>query len=173
MRAALLDLAGRILRHLDESETLPSVAFGGERKGSWHVQRIARYVEAHYSAPITLAGLAQLAGLSPYYLTRIFARYTGRGVMTYLGDVRHREATALLRNSDLAVAEVARGVGYDDPYYFSRVFRGREGCAPCTTGGASAARADPAALPQPGLTQGQRNPGIPQGRPFRAGPAGR
>ena len=79
---------------------------------------------------MTLAGLAQLAGLSPYYLTRTFARYSGRGVMTYLGDVRHREAAALLRNSDLAVAEVARAVGYDDPYYFSRVFRTREGCAP-------------------------------------------
>jgi len=130
VRAALLDLAGRILRYLDESETLPSVAFGGERKGSWHVKRIARYVETHYSVPITLAGLAQLAGLSPYYLTRIFARYTGRGAMTYLGDVRHREAMARLRNTDLPVAAVARGVGYDDPYYFSRVFRAREGCAP-------------------------------------------
>ena len=52
--------------------------------------------------------MAQVAGLSPYYLTRLFGRYTGRGVMTYLGDVRHREAQALLRNTDLAVAEVAR-----------------------------------------------------------------
>jgi AraC-like DNA-binding protein len=130
IRTALLDLAARILRHLDETQTRPSPVFTGERKGSWHVQRVAQYIEAHYGAGVTLDRLAEIAGLSPYYLTRLFARYTGRGVMTFLGDVRHREALSLLRRSDLAVSEIGRTVGYDDPYYFSRVFRAREGCAP-------------------------------------------
>jgi AraC-like DNA-binding protein len=47
------------------------------------------------------------------------------------GEVHQLQPTrALLRDTDLAVAEVARNVGYDDPYYFSRVFKAREGCAP-------------------------------------------
>ena len=130
VRTALLDVAARILRHLDETRARPSPVFAGERTGSWHVQRVAQYIEAHYGAGVTLDRLAEIAGLSPYYLTRLFARYTGRGVMTFLGDIRHREALSLLRGSELAVSEVGRRVGYDDPYYFSRVFRAREGCAP-------------------------------------------
>jgi AraC-like DNA-binding protein/mannose-6-phosphate isomerase-like protein (cupin superfamily) len=130
VRTALLELAGLILRHMDEAEARPATPFTAERKGSWHVQRVAQYVEVNHGADVSLRGLAQFAGLSPYYLTRLFARYTGRGVMTFLGDVRHREALSLLRNTDLAVAEVARNVGYEDPYYFSRVFRAREGSAP-------------------------------------------
>ena len=94
------------------------------------MQRVAQHVELHHGADVSLRGPARFAGLSPYYLTRLFARYTGRGVMTFLGDVRHREALSLLRTTYLAVAEVARSVGYDAPYYFSRVFRAREGPAP-------------------------------------------
>jgi AraC-like DNA-binding protein len=130
VRTALLELAALMLRHLDEAAARPSAPFTAERKGVWHVQRVAQYVELHHGADVSLRGLARFAGLSPYYLTRLFARNTGRGVMTFLGDVRHREALSLLRNTDLAVAEVARSVGYDDPYYFSRVFRAREGSAP-------------------------------------------
>jgi AraC family transcriptional regulator, arabinose operon regulatory protein len=130
VRTALLGLAALMLRHLDEAAARPSAPFAAERKGVWHVQRVAQHVELNHGADVSLRGLAHFAGLSPYYLTRLFARYTGRGVMTFLGDVRHREALSLLRNTDLAVAEVARSVGYDDPYYFSRVFRAREGSAP-------------------------------------------
>jgi AraC-like DNA-binding protein len=130
VRTILLELAALILRHLDEAAAEASDTFAADRKGGVHVQRVAHYIEAHHGLDVTLQRLAQVAGLSPYYLTRLFGRYTGRGVMTYLGDVRHREAQALLRNTDLAVAEVARSVGYDDAYYFSRVFRSREGCAP-------------------------------------------
>lgn len=130
VRAICLELAAGLLRHLDEVAAGSPITFATERKSSWHVQRVAHYIEAYHGAGITLEQLAREAQLSPYYLTRLFRHYTGRGVMTYLADVRHREALALLRDTDLAVAEVARIIGYDDPYYFSRVFKAREGCAP-------------------------------------------
>ena len=130
VRAIFLELAAALLRYLDEIAAQSAVTFATERKSSWHVQRLAQYIDTHHGAGITLERLAQVAELSPYYLTRLFRYYTGRGVMAYLADVRHREALALLRDTDLAVADVARSVGYDDPYYFSRVFKAREGCAP-------------------------------------------
>jgi AraC-like DNA-binding protein len=130
--ALLLELAAALLRYLDETEAAAAarVVFATEQKSSWHVQRVAQYIETHHGPGITLERLARVAELSPYYLTRLFRHYTGRGVMAYLADVRHREALALLHDTDLAVAEVARNVGYDDAYYFSRVFKAREGCAP-------------------------------------------
>jgi len=130
VRAILLELAATLLRQLDEVAAGLSPPPMGRRRSNLHVQHMAQYIETHYGGGVTLESLARVAGLSPYYLTRLFRRYTSRSVMTYLTDVRHREAQALLRDTDLSIAEVARHVGYEDPYYFSRVFKAREGRAP-------------------------------------------
>jgi AraC-like DNA-binding protein len=130
VRALLLDLAAGVLRALDEAHQEAQQEFPGRRWSSRHVDRAAQYVEAHHGPEITLTRVAAAIGLSPHYLTALFRRYTGRTLMSYVSDVRHREALALLRATDLDVAEVARNVGYRDAYYFSRVFKAREGCAP-------------------------------------------
>jgi AraC-like DNA-binding protein/mannose-6-phosphate isomerase-like protein (cupin superfamily) len=130
VRALLLQLAAAALRELSEGAADETPIWPGERKCGWHVQRVARYIETHYGTDLTLRRLARLVDVSPYYLTSLFRRYTGRSAMAYVSDVRHRRALALLRNTDLEVAEVARLVGYKDPYYFSRVFKARQGCPP-------------------------------------------
>jgi AraC-like DNA-binding protein/mannose-6-phosphate isomerase-like protein (cupin superfamily) len=130
VQAILLQLAAIMLRRLDEAVDDETHYAAGERKSSWHVQRVAQYIEAHHGGDITLEHLASVANLSPYYLTTLFRRYTGRSTMAYVHDVRHREALSLLRETDMEVNEVARRVGYSDPYYFSRVFKALEGCSP-------------------------------------------
>jgi len=152
--AALLETAARILRARAErgapvagtgtgdalpasrSDSPPPPAPPGglrHRSGSqtdWLVDQLARHLEASHAERITLHQLARAVGLSPSYLTTLFRRHTGRSLMAYLGDVRHREAVALLRTTDLDVVRIADRVGYDDPHYFARVFKAREGCGP-------------------------------------------
>jgi AraC-like DNA-binding protein/mannose-6-phosphate isomerase-like protein (cupin superfamily) len=144
VRGSLLQLAAAALRELDEAAGESIDYVNGERRSSWHVQEIAQYVEAHHGRGITLAHLARVANLSPYYLTTLFRRYTGRGAMAYLNDVRHRKALALLRNTDLEVAEIAEAVGYQDPFYFSRAFKARQGYSPLHYRRAFRAAAPPA-----------------------------
>ncbi|MBD2870326.1 helix-turn-helix domain-containing protein [Paenibacillus arenilitoris] len=50
--------------------------------------------------------------------------------MKYLTDNRMNEAKKLLLESSLSVKEVASIVGYENPLYFSRVFRGSVGVPP-------------------------------------------
>jgi AraC-like DNA-binding protein len=137
VRGALLETAGLILRARAEcgahdSETgLPAGDWRlSRRRSGWIVDRLVQHLEVTHGDPVTLGQLARTVGLSPSYLTSLFRRHTGRSLMAYLADVRHREALALLRNTDLHVVRIAHLVGYNDPHYFGRVFTAREGCGP-------------------------------------------
>jgi AraC-like DNA-binding protein len=134
VRAIMLQLGAGIIRGLagraaGRAADQPAKS-ADARNSSWHVERVAEYIRTNYGADLTLERLAHLAGVSPYYLTTLFRRYLGRSAMTYVGEVRHRHACEMLRTQDIEVAEIARLVGYRDPYYFSRVFKAGEGCSP-------------------------------------------
>jgi AraC-like DNA-binding protein len=80
--------------------------------------------------PVTIERLASEAGLSADHLRELFqARYGSRPV-EYRAQIRLARARELLASTTLGVAEVARRAGYDDPLYFSRVFRARFGMTP-------------------------------------------
>jgi AraC-like DNA-binding protein len=130
VRAVLLEVTARILRALRElsvGDLLPQTRAG---RANWYVQHVIDHTQAHHGSEMKLSDIAEAVGLSPYYLTTLFRRHTGRTVMAYVSEVRVRAALALLRNTDLSVSEVARRAGYTDPYYFMRVFKTREGCSP-------------------------------------------
>ncbi len=68
--------------------------------------------------------------LSPSYLNAYFARLVGQPPIAYLIDLRLRRACELLRGTDLPIKEIAVQVGYPDQYFFSRIFRRRQGVSP-------------------------------------------
>jgi AraC-like DNA-binding protein len=80
---------------------------------------------------LTLNEAASLVGRSPSTVTRIFKKVTGRSFKQY--QVGHRlelAAHQLQAMPNRPVAEIALAVGYDDPLYFSRVFRKQFNCSP-------------------------------------------
>ncbi len=129
---SLLDLCGRILRGLEEVgvQRGKTETVAPERKAGWYVQLLAQHIQAHNGPDLTLDRLAAMVGLSPSYVSTLFRRYMGRTIIAYVNEVRLREARSLLRNTELSVGEVARLAGFDDRYYFSRLFKRREGCTP-------------------------------------------
>lgn len=80
--------------------------------------------------PLSVAEQAARLGLSPTALRRAVRRAAGCAPKEYVLRIRLNHAKALLSGSDLAVAEVGREVGYDDPAYFTRIFTQRAGMAP-------------------------------------------
>jgi len=129
VRTMLLEVLARVLRVLDE-RAAPKAA--PHEAGAWnlHVERLLQHLKQHHGPDVSLEQLAAEVSLSPRYLTTLFRRRTGHTVMAYLNEVRHREARSLLLNTHLDIAAVARKAGFDDPSYFSRVFKEREGCSP-------------------------------------------
>ncbi len=88
------------------------------------------YVQSHYRTELTLASLASRAGVSPNYLSRRFKELYGRTPIDLQIDLRIRDACTRLRTSDQKLVSIAREVGFDDVFYFGRLFRKRMGVSP-------------------------------------------
>lgn len=95
-----------------------------------HVRFIQNYVAEHYSEEISFASLAREMNLARNYLSNIFKRETGISFMCYLTNFRINRAKELLITNTYMSYEVAEMVGYNDPTYFSRIFKQVTGCSP-------------------------------------------
>ena len=95
-------------------------------------ERMARaraYLETHFSEPLTLDDVAARYGMAGPRFSYCFNRAFGIRPMSFLIALRLERAMQLLQTS-LLVKDVARAVGYDDPLYFSRLFKRHYGCSP-------------------------------------------
>lgn len=73
---------------------------------------------------------AGLAGMSPSHFIRCFKAERHVTPNVYLTRLRMEKAQLLLRETDLKIREVAARLGYDDPFYFSNVFKKYTGISP-------------------------------------------
>lgn len=94
-------------------------------------------IEERYGEPLSLKDVARAVSLTPGHLTTVVRRKTGRTVQQWIVERRMAQARRLLVETDLAVEEVGRRVGYGDPRYFVRHFRRAHGASPRGWRGAS------------------------------------
>ncbi len=73
---------------------------------------------------------AELCGVCESYFYMLFKSWAGVSPVEYRNRIRMTNAGTLLINTDLSVGEVAGAVGFEDPFYFSRVFRRTFGVSP-------------------------------------------
>jgi len=81
------------------------------------------YMKQHLGQHATSASFAALANLSESHYRSLFKRQIGYAPMDYFIRLRMHKACQLLDTTRLNVKEIATLVGYDDPLYFSRVFK--------------------------------------------------
>lgn len=98
--------------------------------GRDRLDRLREHVLEHLAEPLALADLAQRFGVGERHLNRLFAAAFGQPLHRFIIDQRLERAAHSLIWRDEPVAAVARGVGYDDPGYFGRLFRSRFGKSP-------------------------------------------
>ncbi len=94
------------------------------------VEMSMQYIHTHYADPITLDCLAQLQGMQPRQLSYLFYKSIGIRPIDYLLQYRIKRAQDLLTMSSAPIKEIAAMTGYDDPQYFSRIFRRHTGMSP-------------------------------------------
>ena len=99
-----------------------------------HAQLIRQakdYIEEHYADPeLCLNRVAARANLSASHFSTVFSQETGQTFKEYLTEIRMHRAKELLRMTMLRSAEIAYQVGYNDPHYFSAVFKKNTGLSP-------------------------------------------
>jgi two-component system response regulator YesN len=94
------------------------------------ITKAREYIESNYNKDLTLEDVSREVGLSPHYFSRFFKEETGENFIDYLTNIRIREAKNLLERENLSIKEVCFKVGYNDPNYFSRIFKRITGISP-------------------------------------------
>ena len=95
-----------------------------------HVSNAAGFMERWYARDLSLAEIAEAAGLSEQHFCRIFKRNTGMTPIEFLTKKRIAEAKTLLSDTEMTISEIGRAVGFSDRSYFTSVFRKYEGFSP-------------------------------------------
>jgi AraC-like DNA-binding protein len=107
-----------------------AISDDGESEGAQKIAQSIAYMLEHLDQPLQVATLAARACVSPSHFFVLFKRSTGCPPIDYFIRLRMHRARELLEAGSLHVKEVAAALGYEDPFYFSRMFKSVNHVAP-------------------------------------------
>lgn len=119
LRGLLLQLIARIVRENRKAEALIDMPKAHQSI----VRRVEEYIRGHLHEKLTLAQLAKQAGLSPNYFHCVFRATTGETLNNRIVRERLAKARELLVGSGDQIQDIALTCGFENPGYFSYVFR--------------------------------------------------
>jgi AraC family transcriptional regulator len=96
----------------------------------WQQRIVRAYIEEHLAERISLAALARLVRLSPYYFCRAFKQSFGMPPHRYHNSRRMVQAKALLALPAPSVTDIGMRIGFSDTSSFTTAFRKATGLTP-------------------------------------------
>jgi len=94
------------------------------------IEQSIAYMLRHLDESVQVATLAAQANISASHFFALFKRRIGCAPIDYFIRLRMQQACRLLDETVMSVKEVAATLGYDDPFYFSRIFKSVNHVAP-------------------------------------------
>lgn len=95
------------------------------------VLEIERYIRSRYTEPLSLPAIAEFFDVTPAVVSSLFKKHKGIPPMEFMIRLRIDKAKELLRVvPPLTIRDIAAAIGYDDPYYMSRLFKSVTGASP-------------------------------------------
>jgi two-component system response regulator YesN len=94
------------------------------------IVRVEEYIEKNLDKRLSLPDVAAEFNLSPNYLSQLFARYAGEGFVEYITAAKIGAAKTMLLKGEGPVYGIAGKLGYENAFYFSKVFKKLEGVSP-------------------------------------------
>lgn len=101
-----------------------------EKRSDKFVYMAKRYIHEHYREKLTLSEIAEHLTISPGYLSSTFSRYMNKTVSDYIAEVKIDHAKELIDSGQYLIYEIADQLGFENAYYFSKVFKKVTGMAP-------------------------------------------
>ncbi len=94
------------------------------------IKKVCNYVDENLSNDISLETAADFAGVSTFYLSKLFKEEKGETFINFVSDKRLEKSRQLLSETNLSIKEITAEVGYNDQNYFSRIFKSKYGLSP-------------------------------------------
>ncbi len=116
--------------------TLIAEILAHERRTAQHthseqlVEKAKFFMEENIYHEVNLNGIGEMLGVSTSHLNAVFKSYTAMTPYQYFISIKIRKAKELLESGAWNIKEVAFRLGFDDQYYFSRLFKKKTGISP-------------------------------------------
>jgi two-component system, response regulator YesN len=94
------------------------------------ILKVINYIRDNYSKNITLSEAAELVGVTPEYLSKLFYQKINVNFVVFLRNFRISIAKRMILSGKYRIQEVADQVGFKDPKYFNKVFKSVCGISP-------------------------------------------
>jgi AraC-like DNA-binding protein len=88
------------------------------------------FMRTHIDKRLSVREMSEERNISNSYLTKLFRKSTGMAPMDYFIHLKMQKACQLLYSGNVKIKNVAFELGYEDPYYFSRLFKRYMGTPP-------------------------------------------
>ncbi|GAB6992253.1 AraC family transcriptional regulator [Paenibacillus pini] len=95
-----------------------------------YLSQATDFIENNFSQKISVLEIARSVGLNRTYLSGLFKSQYGVSLQRFLLEYRMNRAASLLKEPELSVSDIARSVGYTDPFLFSKMFKEVMGVSP-------------------------------------------
>jgi len=125
-------LAANILKKILSllASQLPKTNAHTKSEKEFNKQHFDLYLQENICNLLTLDEMAEFVGLSKFYFAKKFQQVTGISPIKYFMEKKIQYACYRLDSTDDNIKEVAKHLGYEDPYYFSRLFKNVMGLSP-------------------------------------------
>jgi len=87
------------------------------------IKEILMYIHANLHQDISIKGLSEQFYLSPTYLSQLFKKEVGENFVEYVSQHRIELACKLLLETNLSVSQISEKSGFNDYFYFTRIFK--------------------------------------------------
>jgi AraC-like DNA-binding protein len=94
------------------------------------IDKTAEFMRENLGKRFSARQLAQIAHMSPAHYSAVFRRRYDYPPLEYFNRLKIQKACQLLTGTRDPIRRIARGLGFDDPYYFSRLFKRVVGVSP-------------------------------------------
>lgn len=120
----------QLLLLLCKDHSHPSEQNNRYDRGVLYTKQAIDYIRAACDKDISLEDVASFVGISKYYLSREFHRYTGYPFVAYVNRTRCKKAQQMLADERLEIHEIGKRCGFESASYFARAFRRYIGMSP-------------------------------------------
>ena len=120
-----------LLSEMDEGEASGEMD-DGERPPAYDrmIDNVISEIREHYMEDISLTSLSAKYNISMGHLSKMIKESLSVNFSDYIASLRIQRAKELLRDDRLSIQEIAEIVGYNDYFYFTKVFKRVEGISP-------------------------------------------
>ncbi len=110
--------------------TLLAVNYEESNTDNLTILKVINYIRDNYSKDITLSDAANLVGVTPEYLSKLFYQQINVNFVVFLRNFRISVAKRMILSGKYRIQDIADQVGFKDPKYFNKVFKTVCGISP-------------------------------------------